>query len=227
MLLDTFWVRAKNRVESLGHKEEDDPARWEQMVKAAYEDERRRGHILLKRTGIGRTIVMKSIGLEPRKRFEVKKKTVKNAGKTGKPEVDGWGQGQRPDQKIPVHGRIVNVGRDGIVIRDDRGRRHRIRHEHVVDFQAALTEKEWPKAAKALAESGEKVDPVSRFRKPEPKVRPDKKLNRRVNALKKKDKMVDVKRALKEGNVEELQALVDHYMKKPKPMKKSIQVWHV
>src|SRR5206468_6809849 len=106
-------------------------------------DERKRGHILLKRTGIGRTIVMKSIGMEPKKRFEVKKKTVKNAGKSGKPEVGGWAQGQRPGQKTPVHGRVTNVGRDGLVIREDSGRRHRIRNEHVMDFQAALTEKEW------------------------------------------------------------------------------------
>lgn len=224
-VVDSLMNKAKLYIESLGHTEEENPVRFERLVRAAYEEEKQRGHVLLKQSGFGRYMLLKAIGKSnERRRFEVQKAPEKNKSKSGRPEVGDWAQGTRPDyQGKKVHGQIMNVGRDGVVIRDDRGRRHRIRHEHLTKHEPRLSEKEWPKAAKALADAGEKVDPVSRFKKPEPKARPDKKLKRRITTLGKKHKDLDVKRALKEGTPEEIEQLVGHYKDRPVPkkMKKS------
>lgn len=215
ILSDQNWVKAKYRVQALGHDEAANPERFEFLVRAAYEEERQRGHILIKGSGLKRRILMKAIGMEAPMPYKVKK----NKTAAGVPMVTGWAQGQRPDQKAAVHGKIIAIGKDGMVIRDDRGRRHRIRHEHIMDHQPPLTEKEWPKAAKALADSGQKVDPISRFRKPERKPRPDAKMKRRLNTLGKKFKDLDVKRALKEATPEEVATLIEHYGSAPVPKK--------
>lgn len=208
---DIYMLKARKYIESLGHVEDDDPARFETLVRAAYEDERKRGHILIKNSGLKRAILKKAIGMEPRKRFEVKR----SATAKGKPIVGGWGQGKRPDQKAAIHGQIMAVGKDGVVLRDDKGRRIRVRHEHLMNHAAPLTDKEWPKAAKALADAGEKVDPVSRFMKKPGRARLDAKAKRQLNTLGKKFKELDVKRVLKEASVDEVNALIGHYKKQP------------
>jgi len=96
LLLDENWRKAKYRVDHLGHREEDDPDRYERLVRAAYEDERRRGHMLFK-SGIGRFLLLKSIGKGSTPTpHQVKRKPTK-----GKPAVGGWAQGQRPEHKRP------------------------------------------------------------------------------------------------------------------------------
>lgn len=213
ILLDSFWVKAKVRVEALGHKEEEDPARFETLVRSAYQDECRKQRRLAK-SGVMRRVLMKSIGMEPK----AKPKAVKKKTTTGSPVVGGWAHGQRPDRDGSVHGRVVSVGKDGIVIRDDKGAKHRVRHEHVIEHQKPVTEQEWARAAKVLSESGEKVDPISRFKKPEKKVRPDAKSKKGVLNLARTHKEIDAKRALKEGSPSDIAALIEYY--KGKKVKK-------
>lgn len=130
--------------------------------------------------------------------------------------IDGHALVQRPDHAGPVAGRVVAVGRDGIHLRDDSGKHHKVRHEHVLDHQAPVGEEEWLDAADALHRQGVPIDVDERFRGPVGG--PGSKEGAMLDGIKESGLPIDTDRLRKEGTDADIKEVLDrHVNQEPKP----------
>jgi hypothetical protein len=127
--------------------------------------------------------------------------------------LDGHALVQRPDHGQPVAGRVVAVGRDGIHLRDDSGKHHRVRHEHVLDHQPPIGEEEWLDAADALHRQGVPIDAEQRFAS---KTNGDDEAM--LEGIKESGLPIDTERLKKEGTSGDIKEVLDrHVNKEPRP----------
>jgi hypothetical protein len=149
----------------------------------------------------------------------------KKPAPSNKPSLDGPGQAvldshaliQRPDQQMPVAGRVVAVGKHGVQVKDDTGKHHKVRHEHVLEHLPPITEEEWPEAARALAKQGIPVDLAEQFL-PASGGSIDTKTQQTLEELAAGGAPIDVKRVLAEASPEEAKQLIEKYATdEPKP----------
>lgn len=137
--------------------------------------------------------------------------------------LDGHALVQRPDHKQAVAGRVIAVGKHGIHLRSDDGKVHKVRHEHVLDHRAAVSQEdpEWPEAAQALHQQGIPMDVEERFRKPTAQTGErgvPKGAAEMLQMLEDQGVPVDTKRLLSEGTPDEIEEVLSRYVNlDPKP----------
>lgn len=150
-------------------------------------------------------------GMQEREEFKPKGKL--DDAVRARAVVDGHALIQRPEQSQPVAGRVVATGKDGIHLRDDGGRVHRVRHEHVLDHQPPVGEEEWLDAAEALHRQGIPIDSDDRFAQ---RVSPDKQAL--LDTLKESGVNIDTERLAKEGGPGDVEEVLErHINREPKP----------
>lgn len=106
-------------------------------------------------------------GSAVRPRLEINPTRAKETQPPIKPTTarpGGYVRVQRPDMHAaPILARCISVGKDGIMIHDDRGTRVKVRHAHVLEAHATPTGQERAGFARALAAQGVPVGLEEQF----------------------------------------------------------------